>query len=66
MVPENFEIASFFMGNHWYRPVTLFEDVTTPYGTLLSEENRDFQKTAKFRVFECFPRLEHECSVSPT
>ena len=67
MVLENFEIASFFMRNHWYGSVTFFDDVTTPYGTLLGEENRDFpKKTAKFRVFECFPCLEHECSVSPT
>ena len=66
MVRENFEIAPFFMGNRWCRSATLFCNVTTPYKTLLSKENRFFTKIAIFRVFECFLWLEHECSVSPT
>ena len=38
MVREKFEIAPFFMGNSWCRSVTL-DNVSTPYETLLSEEN---------------------------
>ena len=44
MILEDFEIASFFIENHWCRSVTLFYNVTTPYETLASEEDRDFSQ----------------------
>ena len=51
MVPENFEIASFFTGNHWHRSVTRFDDVTSPREALLSKENGDFSKKQRNFVF---------------
>ena len=57
---RKYSICTFFVGTFWCRSMTVFCNVTAPYGTLLSEESCDLS------CFLCFPWLEHEYSVSPT